>query len=336
MWGNKPGWLISALIAVLMGVILYVFGTPGSTTPPTGEFPKYAKPLEPPIKPETVVTILTEKRDAGDQYWQAIDEYKNNKRDYDSFFTPKEKNFSRLKNLKQVEPAMKLLLAAAPAQDARIFIRKPELLVNYKYPYPDLDALSKLGRIAGQIGLSHGAANQLDEAERYYNAEFSLGKKLFDERINTTEMIQGVGLLREASAYLASLAGKRKDAARKAQVEAFDQQLKGWYGTDVDKLTKVIPSLGGQDIAKYAGDIFQFATSSPDRMVRVEALLKIGRYKYNAATHWDQVWAKRYLTSPARVGQPDPAEDPDPAVRLAAQVARDLTAEGYRQIDVTD
>lgn len=336
MWGNRAGWIISVVIALLLGLLLYQLGTVGKPTPPSGEFANLTKPLALPVKPETVYPIFKEQRDAGDQYWQAIDEYVARKRDYDNFFTPKQEGFSRVKNASIVEPGMKLLLAAAPATEAKIFIRKPELLVNFKYPYPELNALEVLGRIAGQLGQSHAAAGNFDEAERHYLAEFSLGKKLFDERLNTTELSKGFGMMREANIYLARLAERRKQPARKAEIEAFDKQIDGWRRGDVDKLMKVIPSLGARDIERYAGDIFLLASRGEDRMLRAEALLKVGRYKFNAASYWDQMWAKRYLTQPERLGEADPTKDPDPAVRLAATIARDLTEEGYRQIDVTE
>jgi hypothetical protein len=342
MWGSKEGWLISAIIAGLMGWLIWTMGQVGKPSPPSGDFPQLTARIEVPIKPESVVPIFTESRDAGDEYWQAVSEYLAKKDIYDNFFAPKEPKFSRLDKLSTVEPAMKLLLQATAATEAKIFIRKPQLLVNYEYPYPELKALYTLGRIAGQIGLAYSSRGEWDEAERYYNAEFSLGKNLFDERINASELFEGVSLMREAVLYLSGVARKRNDQARKAQLETFDQQLKGWHESKVNKLTKAVISLETSDIKRHAGDVFLLATSSPERMWRVEALLKVGRLKFNAGpqnerqSYVNQVWATRYLTQPARVGMPDPTQDPDPAVRLAAQLARDLTVEGFHQIDLTE
>jgi hypothetical protein len=336
MWGNKVGWILSVFIVGLFGWLLLKLSSVGAPTPPSGEFPYLLSKLDLPSKPEAAVPIFTEQTDAGDRYWKALRLYLENKPTYDNFFTPKQKNFSRVDNLEIVEPAMEQLVLGSKATEAKIFMREPQLLVNYRYPYPELDALYTLGRIAGQIGLSFAAKDRFDDAERYHNAEFALGKRLYDERINVSEMSIGIQLLREATLNLSRLAQRRGDSARKAQLDAFDGSLKSFYDTRIERLSRVVPGIGGQDIRVHAGDVFALASESPDRMWRVEALLKTGRYKYNAGSYWDQLWAKRFLTEPARVGKSDPTKHEDPAVRMAAELARDLTLEGYNQIDVTD
>ena len=60
MWGNKQGWIISALIAAFMGWLLLRLSTVGAPTRPTGEFPYLTAKIELPAKPETAVPIFTD------------------------------------------------------------------------------------------------------------------------------------------------------------------------------------------------------------------------------------------------------------------------------------
>ena len=337
MWGNRQGWVISAIIALVMGYMLWTLSRVGDVSPPSGEFKNLTARIELPVKPEQVVTVMTDDRDAGDLYWKAIEQYQVNPDLYKNFLAPRkrkpgEQPFSIVDNVNAV-PAVQLLVDATTANRATIFMRKPETLINYRYPYPELDALHTLGQIAGQIGFSHANRGNEQGAKKYLHAQFSLGDKLFDERVSQTELLYGVMHLRGATAGLIRLAERQNEEARKAELEQFDAATKDYYESQIDKLAKKVVSIGRQDIHRYAGDVFVLARSSPERMWRVEALLKTGRYKYNAGRYWDQVWARRYLSEPQRVGEKDPTQDPDPAVKLAATIARDLTPDGYNQID---
>jgi hypothetical protein len=73
----------------------------------------------------------------------------------------------------------------------------------------------------------------------------------------------------------------------------------------------------------YGGDIHKLAAKSDsiDKMWRVEAIMALGRMKFNTHARGDQVWAKRYLKQYR--------EDPDPAIKHAAQLADELTIDGY-------
>jgi hypothetical protein len=59
-------------------------------------------------------------------------------------------------------------------------------------------------------------------------------------------------------------------------------------------------------------------------MFRVEAILKIGRYRFDAARKGDQLAAPRVLRRLA--------DDPDPVIQAAANAALALTLEQYRTI----
>jgi hypothetical protein len=59
-------------------------------------------------------------------------------------------------------------------------------------------------------------------------------------------------------------------------------------------------------------------------MFRVEAILKLGRYRFNSARAADQLAAPRILKTLEA--------DPDPAIQTAARAAQGLTVEQYRMI----
>jgi hypothetical protein len=87
---------------------------------------------------------------------------------------------------------------------------------------------------------------------------------------------------------------------------------------------EVLVSADPQRVAANAGDVFRFATLAKERMFRVEAILKLGRYRFDAARQADQIAAPRFLRRMAT--------DPDPVIRAAATAAGGLTVEQYRMI----
>jgi hypothetical protein len=60
-------------------------------------------------------------------------------------------------------------------------------------------------------------------------------------------------------------------------------------------------------------------------MWRVEAILKLGRYRFNAGRIGDQRNAIKTIKDLL-------THDPDPVIRAAAQAAHDLTLEQYRMM----
>src|SRR5437867_2629312 len=89
MWGNKTGWLMSAVIAVvmlaLMGVLQWSGTTPSSMTDKFKNDPDVFKPLALPIAPETILTTMTEECDAAGPYGEAIAEFLAHPTVYEKF-----------------------------------------------------------------------------------------------------------------------------------------------------------------------------------------------------------------------------------------------------------
>ena len=327
MFGNKQGWIISVLIAAAMGWILVKFGQAPAIAKPSGQFVNLTQPIKLPIVPaEALPGVMTEDRDAGEQYRQAIQAYMDDRKTYDK---AEPKYYDRRDKL----PAIDLLVSAAPAKRATIFSPKPETLVNYRYPWPELDALMKLGLIANSIAFSAQARDDQETTRKYANACFSLGAKLYEERLTHGEFDVGLKLMQTAGDTFKSLAKRKEDSAAQAKWEQFGQQTNTYYVNNIQKLYQKVVSQARPDVAAYAGDVFELARNSPDRMWRVESILKVGRYKFNATRSGDQVGAKRMLSDdPGQFGYEDWTKHEDPAVRTAAKAAKELTIEQFRMI----
>ena len=329
MWGNKQGWFISVIIAGVMGWLIWSLGRPEQISRPSGEF-NLTQEIHLPVSPQDAMPgVMTDPSDAGDLYWQAIEAYRADPKPYDSFTVA---NAQQANKLAALDP----VLRATSANKATIFLKKPDTLINYQFPWPELDALVAVGQVCNSLGhyyvISPKNADPA-QAAKYLNAGFSLGAKLYAERLTHGEMIAGIKLMQGASDSLRELAKRQKDTARVDQLKRFSDQTSNYYTTNVQKLYQKVVSTGREDIGHYAGDVFELARKNPDRMWQVEAILKIGRYRFNATRMADQVGAQRMLgDNPTMYGYPDFEKSDDPAVRTAGRTAREMTEEQYRMM----
>jgi hypothetical protein len=330
MWGNKEGWIISGIIVVLMGWMIWTLGRVEPIAKPSGQFSNLEEPIKLPVAPAEIIPgVMTEDRDAGDLYRQAIELYREKPKTYDKFEVTR---IAEAKNL----PALELVLQAGTAKRAKIFIDAPQTLVNYNFPWPELDAIFHLGQLSNSVGHYYvvSKTNSNEElAKKYLHAGFSLGAKLYEERLVHAEMMNGIKLMQGAVDSLKELAKRKGDAAREQQLEQFGKQTTAYYSAKVQKLYEKVVTGAPADVATYSGDVFALAMKNPDRMWRTEAILKVGRYRYEKGGRpGDQIWATRMLNEPQRLGITDFAEDPDPAVRAAGVAAKGLTVEQFRMI----
>ncbi|CAA9431502.1 MAG: hypothetical protein AVDCRST_MAG64-3528 [uncultured Phycisphaerae bacterium] len=329
MFGNKEGWALSVAIVALVGLMLWKFDmlTAPAMAAPSGQFRNLRAPIALPVKPaDALPGVMTEDLDAGDLYWKAIKVYQASPETYDK---AQPRYTTRLDKL----PAIDLLVEATAANRATIFMRKPATLVNYGYPGPEMEALYNLGRVANSIAFSSQADGDEARTKKYAYACFSLGAKLYDERLIHGELDAGIKLMQTAGDSLATLARKQGNEAEAAKWKQFTDATSRYYTTEIQELVRKVLGAGAIDLRKHSGDVFELALHNPDRMWQVEALLKIGRYKYEmGGTLGDQIWANRLLHEPARHGLPDFTNHKDPAVARAATIARDLTVEELRMI----
>ena len=325
MWGNKLGWGISGLIVILMVGLLALINAAGTVSPPSA-FSANANnmaALELPVDPKVVIT-MSEPCDAADLYKQAIADYEVNSMRYERFITPTAGlDLGEGASLKGVQ----LLLKARNCANMTWFTNAPEKVITSDQK-PEIEALRSIGRVTNNIGLLMKMAGRDAEAQQYHEAVFALGAKLYAERVAWAEMQLALEMLSTAATSLSSLAEKTGDTNRQAEMDDFRQQYLEYNEDRIKPVLKVISSIDQKVIRTHTGDIFEIANRSNEKMWRVEAILKLGRMKYDvggsSGRFGDQMGAKRYIKSRLN--------DPDPMIKRAANAAKELTIEQYRSM----
>jgi hypothetical protein len=323
MFGNRLGWGISAVIVLFAGFLAQLIHSAGRPTPPTGWVAKTVQPLSPPAGSDGVVSGgMSEARDAGELYRQAIDDYESNTAAYAAIATAKDIDPAAI----AARPGLQALLDATHCATMNLFAAKPQEVVNYDAEKPAMEALHEVGRSATRIGLLLGTRDPA-AAAKVHEAVFSLGFKLYQERLVFDELSKGEDLMGTAAGALQRLAERTKDVERQKALQQFTTDRLNDYDMKVKPVWDVVSSVDEGTIAAYAGDIFEMARNRTiDKLWRVEATLKLGRMEYMAGRRGDQLAAKRVLREMAN----DASEDP--AVRTAANEARNLTIERYRTL----
>ncbi len=331
MWGNLAGWIIAGVLFICISAGAYVVHVKvNQRSEPTkfGLDEKNLAPLDLAVKPTSIVS-MSASGDAGEAYRRAIDDVLRSTKKYETFIDSG--TIAEGASL----PAVKAVLEAAPMAQASILMRNPSGNIGY-FDYaasPELVALDLAGRSVERIGLLHNAAGNKKEALRHFEASFALGAKMFNERVIFMEAFKGIGLMNGAAEMMRIMARQENDEARIAELEAFLTGTKD-VTAQLDRMWKVVNAVGGTPqadrlVARHAGDIFHFASPAmKERMWRVEATLKLGRFKYNVGGP-----EGRLADHTAAVFTLDELEtDSDPAVKAAAQVAKNLTLQDFRLI----
>lgn len=321
MFGNTKGWIISAAIVLVMGFILFKTAQLPPVSPPTGKF-KLAEPIALPTDPKPLLPPMDKDCNAADLYRQAIAEYEQNEKLYEAGGTyEKDLRAAMAANPK----AIQLIVEATNCNRMDLFKSKPQQVVHYESSWPQLTAINQLGRRTVQFGMMHRTEpKNLDEAEKYLNAAFALGYRLYSERVVWEELNHGLNLMFEAAKNLARVAKDRNDEARADQFEQLASDIDTYKQEKIVPLVFVVTSIDSQTIGRYGGDIFGLARQSPEPMWRTEALMSLGRMRYNTSKRGDQIGANREIKKYLN--------DPDPAVREAAKIANEMTIERYRML----
>jgi hypothetical protein len=304
-------WAGIGLVVVLGGVGVWLYLSL-QLTPQTALSldPNNLAVLSPPtIDPPVVAT--TQPSDATNDYRQAWLDYQSN--------TDACENFTQ--NPTETPPqAIALILDAAGKSTAEIFASRPADVVDYQTDHPALDQLVDLARLLDQAGLRLKLQNQLDKARMYFLAVHALGEKLYAERLTYDEYSKGLSLMNESTMALADC----EPPDRAADLHKYEGALRDYDANHVQPIYQAIVSAEQEDIALHAGDIIAFATKSKERMFRIEAILALGRLKFDAARNADQQAAPRLIQQSA--------SDPDPAVQAAVAAADGLTLDQYHTI----
>jgi hypothetical protein len=192
--------------------------------------------------------------------------------------------------------------------------------VNFEPEKPELEALVVLGVAARRAGQLLEPVNPTD-ALKLYEAVFSLGVKLYEERLTYQELDAGLTMMAEGSKLIGALCANSGDASRAQACERFNAARVEYVKPRIQDVQRVIVSVDQSVLEQHAGDVFYFARGARDRMWRVEAIFKLGRYRFNAGRIGDQNNAMLVIR--------ELLDDPDPVIQAAATAARDLTKEQY-------
>lgn len=320
MFGNLQGWIIAGIVFV--AILLGVWQATGinEVTAPT-KFSRDAKMISPlalEVSPTTIVPMDTP-GDATADYRRAIADIRQNAAKYDSAIKSADAPGAKLKTLSDL-PAVKAALAAAPMNAGTPLGSNLDENVGYtSFEAKDLAALVTLGKCLETAGLF---AQEKDpkQGRKYFEAQFSMGAKMFNERISYWEAFNGLGQMRTAADGLKMIAKKEKDDAEIQKLEAFSAAGGDLIKERLEPMWKVISSVKKETINTHAGDIFVFTDPAvqKEKMWRIESILKLGRHKFNVGRKADQTIV------PFRLA--DLKNDPDPAVKVAVAKADALTS----------
>jgi hypothetical protein len=313
MWGNTLGWKISAvLFAVAIAVGLWLRSQMQITGPTALSLdPKNLAELTPPVAAQTIVA-QDQPGDAGDQYLDAARLYQDDSDACDEYARTASG---------PLPPPMQAVVGAAHFSQMNLFSKDPSSQIDYQSDHPQLDNLAKVGQDMEAAALLLRRAGKFQESRQLLDAAYAMGLNLLRERVNHDEYFQGMGVMDGALTGLSEL---ESDSSQKQSLLAQADGMVNYDQQSVQPIFETLQSIDPVKIARNAGDVFRFAALSHERMFRVEAILKLGRYRFDAARPADQLAAPRFLRSFSK--------DPDPVIRAAAGAALGLTLEQYRMI----
>ena len=323
MWGNQRGWIFAAIIALGMGALLGFAVIPPGISRPTGTLTLAMKPAVFTTDPSTIVPPPTGDADAGPIYLKAGNDWS----DHQTVYEEMTRNITDAS--KNVPEAVKDILSASDCGRMTLFANDLDDVINYHNQRPALEGLFSAGELLNSLALLYTTDHYKNpkRATQYATAEFNLGRHLYEERIIFLEWMDGLNLMSNAALVLSKA---EPDSSKAAAEKDFGFAVNDFLKGPVQKLWQIISGIDDQQTATYAGDIFQIARDSPERMWRVEATLKLGRFRYNAATKGDQIGARHVVRemSAAPTLSPDPLTQT--TVHAAALAAANLTIEDYR------
>jgi hypothetical protein len=311
MFGNALGLRIS--IAMLLVAVLVAVGLHNEMqiTDPTA-LSLDEKNLAPLSPPAPAIVAQDQPGNAGDKYAGALSGFEDDSDACDDY----------ARNPVGPPPApMQAVLDAAHLSQMNLFAREPGKIIDYQSDHPDLDNLVLVGQQMQGAAILLARAGKPDDAKQFLLAAYAMGLNLLGERVDYDEYSAGLKLMDGSLAGLAEL--QSKDAAASQTLQDQETALANFDQNTVRPIYDVLASVDPQKIATNAGDVFRFALKSQERMLRVEAILKLGRYRFNAARRADQLAAPRFLQN--LENEPEP-------FKTAATAAANLTVEQYRMI----
>jgi len=319
MFGNLKGWIIAAVVLLVeVALVIWLLRLDDLSGPTAfGADPQNMQPIALPFDPRPLVPA-TVQQDAGPLYRQAVRTMSDNRLIYERFAQRAD-----AAALPQLE-AFKFAIEARNMAKATIFEDRLDQIIRYNQPdRTELVALEQLGKGLLNAGTLNMTSNP-EQARKYFEAAFNLGYHLFNERIVFQQLSIGINLMSIAADGLSGLPG-----ADSAKFEQYRSTRGEYFTNRVMPVWGVLSTIDNRKIGKHVGDMFAFARNSKERMFRVEAILAMGRLRFNIGTGGragDQQGAERLLR--------EIAENPSsaPADKAAARLALELTVEQFRTI----
>lgn len=234
---------------------------------------------------------------------------------------------SFLADVRSVRPQIRsidALLARRWQKLSPVWGTRLEPIIRYRNK-PELDAMFALGRATIRDGLDLLPVDP-DAARQRFESAFLLGRAMFEERLTFDELVAGLGLMGESAAAIRMHAVQTGDTAMATWIDEFDSKRIRLFNDVVSPVRAATWTFDPAKLARHAGDLFELARHSRERMWRVEATLAIGRFRFDAGEGRarDQRHAEEILA--------ELSNDSDPAVAHAARLAAGLSVEEFRLI----
>lgn len=320
MPGNRLGWSIAGVIVLLQVALVAWALSLDKLTPPTSlTSPANLARIEIPVAWSQVVPDGTT-GDSGELYRDVVRLVEAGEPSYQAVL--RENRAVSIDDL----PALGKLLEAAGMKRTPVFEPVPQEVVTYDVRKKPIEQLRLAGDAAIRLAMLRIKSDP-QTAARLLDAAFLLGASMYEERLVFDQLVVGFGLMGDASAAMRQLAEQQGDASRLERLDAFDRSRADHLKSHILPIRTALWAVDRGRMGHHAGDVFAFARQSQERMWRVEAILQMGRMRFDMPEghRADQLGVGRVLDQIESAGV-------DPVIGQAIEQARGLTVERFRMI----
>src|SRR2546423_8635060 len=183
MFGNRLGWGISAAIVVVTALLMSLLYKLGTQIAPPGTVGLNAAnyTMQLPIDPASLATWMSEEQDAIAIYKEVIGEYDAKSRAYNGCI---ERGKFNSPEYAQIEKGVNLLVKASTMRRPGVFADRPAELITYDTDRPALkEALRTVAKTAMKVGRQLELEKNVSKAREIYRGVYTLGVKLYEERL---------------------------------------------------------------------------------------------------------------------------------------------------------
>lgn len=319
-FGNRTGWSLAVVVLAIEAAALTYALSLDRPTPPTelSTRPEATGPLTFAVEPRTLLDPTEAGADAAATYRALADAYAAEPYAIDRFLRTRDR--ATLPSLTFVGPMIEATTRRASSPLVEF--------AGYDADPPRLAALQAVGRATTVAGLL-SLRDDPKRARACYDAAYSLGLRLVEERSSWRSFFAGVELMSTAAAARAELSEKANDAADASKCRAFADALRDRVRDQWLPLFEAIDTRREPLIATHAGDVVAIAANAnADRLFRTAAILKLGRMRFNLGD------PPRPANRPAveRALESLEEREPDQILKRAVTLARTLSVEQFRTL----